>query len=68
MAGGRPAALPLQYIKLSAAMRLLRQAEEQQGYRYALVLRQGVSKVGLDQLCLNLGLRLNCSQIRWETI
>jgi len=37
--GERVRALPLQYVKISAALHLMRQAEEKMGTRFALVVR-----------------------------
>lgn len=39
--GERVRALPLQYVKISAALHLMRQAEEKMGTRFALVVRPG---------------------------
>ena len=37
--GGRVRALPLQYMKITAAMQLMRKAEEEMGQRFAFVVR-----------------------------
>ncbi len=37
--GGHVRALPLQYIKITAAMQLMRKAEEEMGQRFAFVVR-----------------------------
>lgn len=39
--GGRVRALPLQYMKITAAMQLMRKAEEEMGQRFAFVVRPG---------------------------
>lgn len=39
--GERVRGLPLQYVKISAALHLMRQAEEKMGTRFALVVRPG---------------------------
>ena len=55
--GERVHALPLQYVKISAALHLMRQAEEKMGTRFALVVRLGrcfgVRSASSAHLCLN---------------